>query len=48
MVGRCGDGDFNVPMFTALRRVTVVFVMVEEYYLLGAPGVGSRGVCRNG
>jgi len=28
-------GRVNVPMFTALRRVTVVFVMVEEYYLLG-------------
>lgn len=28
-------GRVNVPMFTALRRLTVVFVMVEEYYLLG-------------
>ena len=28
-------GRVNVPMFTALRRVTVVFVMIEEYYLLG-------------
>jgi hypothetical protein len=28
-------GRVNVPMFTALRRVTVVFVMVEEFYLLG-------------
>lgn len=24
----------NVPMFTALRRLTVVFVMIEEYFLL--------------
>lgn len=28
-------GAVNVPMFTALRRVTIVFVMVEEYLLLG-------------
>ena len=32
-------GRVNVPMFTALRRITVVFVMIEEYYLLGiTPG----------
>ena len=31
-------GRVNVPMFTALRRVTVVFVMIEEYYLLGEAG----------
>ena len=28
-------GRVNVPMFTALRRVTVVFVMAAEYRLLG-------------
>lgn len=28
-------GRVNVPMFTALRRLTILFVMVEEYYLLG-------------
>lgn len=28
-------GRVNVPMFTALRRVTIVFVMIEEFYLLG-------------
>ena len=28
-------GRVNVPMFTALRRITVVFVMIEEWYLLG-------------
>lgn len=36
-------GRVNVPMFTALRRVTVVFVMVEEHYLLGAWSLGGGG-----
>jgi hypothetical protein len=27
-------GRVNVPMFTALRRVTILFVVVEEWYLL--------------
>jgi drug/metabolite transporter (DMT)-like permease len=28
-------GRVNVPMFTALRRLTIVFVMVEEFFFLG-------------
>ena len=28
-------GRVNVPMFTALRRLTILFVMLEEWYLLG-------------
>lgn len=28
-------GRVNVPMFTALRRLTIVFVMIEEYYYFG-------------
>jgi solute carrier family 35 protein len=28
-------GRVNVPMFTALRRLTIVFVMIEEFYMLG-------------
>lgn len=35
-------GRVNVPMFTALRRLTILFVMVEEYFLLNI--VPSRGV----
>lgn len=35
-------GRVNVPMFTALRRVTIVFVMIEEFYMLGI--VPSRRV----
>lgn len=41
-------GRVNVPMFTALRRLTVVFVMIEEYFLLGIvpsmPIIGTVGV----
>ena len=39
-------GRVNVPMFTALRRLTIVFVMIEEYFLLSeaeAPGAGAEG-----
>jgi solute carrier family 35 protein len=28
-------GRVNVPMFTALRRLTIIFVMIEEYYYFG-------------
>lgn len=28
-------GKVNVPMFTALRRLTIIFVMLEEYWMLG-------------
>lgn len=35
-------GRVNVPMFTALRRLTILFVMVEEYYYFGT--VPSRAV----
>ena len=28
-------GRVNVPMFTALRRLTILFVMAEEFVLLG-------------
>ena len=35
-------GRVNVPMFTALRRLTIVFVMIEEYFLLSEGGGGGR------
>lgn len=31
-------GRVNVPMFTSLRQLSIVFVMVEEYVLLGESG----------
>lgn len=29
-------GRVNVPMFTALRRLTIIFVMIEEYFYFGS------------
>jgi solute carrier family 35 protein len=42
-------GRVNVPMFTALRRLTVLFVMVEEYFYFGEsrPGAAASQPWRN-
>ena len=37
-------GRVNVPMFTALRRLTIVFVMIEEYFLLSESSLTEVGI----
>jgi hypothetical protein len=39
-------GRINVPMFGALRQLSVMFVMVEEYFILGKFPCSSNVTCR--